>query len=550
MNEDEIELLKEKMCTKICQLTRVVYLLNNKYLDSQCMVNAIKESYEEEIGNLAREANEAIIQIKKKFEEQNNSAYWESKLETLTQSYENKFKEINEKFLQYKEIADQKETKLKDEYEKKYNEMIEELKKIKNNAEEKINQLKKQNEKDKNEYNDNTAKIKAEFEKFKKEAQENEEKLKEIIIEKEKIISSLEKEKENLMKENTEKTEQMSKLKLQSEKRGKDKDDLRAEIIKLQTTVAEQSERILELEEENKKLINQGKSDQVEILSLNEIKLRLTLLEKELSDKNDSLTSLSKEYQTVLKEKEELIHKLSNTTDKLRKNENELNSLKEELKQKGDVSIEKLNQLKKQYEDEKIALESKYKEEIDRIKFNNTLEINEMKLKYDSVVSNLKIENLQLKSNETKANDNSKLVAQLKKQIESQKEMNLKKEEEFKEYQMKIFQKMKDDFMDAMTLLQKKNKNLVNEIRDLEQYISMRPSKEEDIQKIDKLQRDLQIKENELSEARQLLMQFSNGNGNYNNPSSNSKIKVLNTLKINKKPKYTNASYGMIFSKK
>ena len=69
MNEDELELFKEKMCTKICQLTRVVYLLNNKYLDSQAMIDAIKDSYETEIQNVTREANLVIGKLKKQIEE-------------------------------------------------------------------------------------------------------------------------------------------------------------------------------------------------------------------------------------------------------------------------------------------------------------------------------------------------------------------------------------------------------------------------------------------------------------------------------------------------
>ena len=38
-------------------------------------------------------------------------------------------------------------------------------------------------------------------------------------------------------------------------------------------------------------------------------------------------------------------------------------------------------------------MEDKHKEELERIKFSNTLTINELKLKHDNEISNLKIEN-------------------------------------------------------------------------------------------------------------------------------------------------------------
>ena len=46
MSSTEEDILLEKMSTKICQLTRVVYLLNNKYLDAQSNIEAIKTRIE------------------------------------------------------------------------------------------------------------------------------------------------------------------------------------------------------------------------------------------------------------------------------------------------------------------------------------------------------------------------------------------------------------------------------------------------------------------------------------------------------------------------
>ena len=94
--------------------------------------------------------------------------------------------------------------------------------------------------------------------------------------------------------------------------------------------------------------------------------------------------------------------------------------------------------------------------------------------------------------------------------------------------------------MEAMDILQQKNEHLEKEIDELENYISSRPPREEDLETISKLNNELEIKEQELNELKDIL--------NNNGFNSSKKIKLLN-LK-DKKPKYTNASYGMIFSKK
>jgi uncharacterized protein YigA (DUF484 family) len=98
-----------------------------------------------------------------------------------------------------------------------------------------------------------------------------------------------------------------------------------------------------------------------------------------------------------------------------------------------------------------------------------------------------------------------------------------------------MYQKMKGDFMEAMNLLQQKNDNLTEEIHELENYLTNRPSREEDLQQIQKLKFELNLKEQEISELKE------------GSPKSN-KIKLM-SLK-DKMPKYKNANYGMIFSKK
>ena len=68
MSTSEEDILLEKMSTKICQLTRVVYLLNNKYLDAQSNIEAIRTTYDNEITSIVRQANDYSKDLKKKID--------------------------------------------------------------------------------------------------------------------------------------------------------------------------------------------------------------------------------------------------------------------------------------------------------------------------------------------------------------------------------------------------------------------------------------------------------------------------------------------------
>ena len=84
--------------------------------------------------------------------------------------------------------------------------------------------------------------------------------------------------------------------------------------------------------------------------------------------------------------------------------------------------------------------------------------------------------------------------------------------------------------------MQQKNENLQNEIHELENFILGRPSRDEDLEQIEELKSALDMKMREIEELKEII--------NINNK----KIKMLKEK--NKGPKFTNASYGMIFSKK
>ena len=184
-------------------------------------------------------------------------------------------------------------------------------------------------------------------------------------------------------------------------------------------------------------------------------------------------------------------------------------------------------------------MQNKHKEEIERIKFSNTLTLNELKLKHDKEISDLQIENMNLKEKLEKAKEMENIIHKLKLQLKEKSSQELEiseKEEKFKKIHIDAINKLKYEFQNSIKALQQKNQNYENEIRELENFIISRPSRDEDLEQIEELKQTLEMKLREIEELKEII----------NN--NNKKIKLLNAK--SKGPKYTNASYGMIFSKK
>jgi chromosome segregation ATPase len=239
-----------------------------------------------------------------------------------------------------------------------------------------------------------------------------------------------------------------------------------------------------------------------------------------LSEKenNEKLTTKIKEL------KDEYDQKISSLNEKINQKDLEINKIKEDMQFSSKSSQDLMN---------------KHKEEIERIKFSNTLTINELKLKHENEISSLKIENMKIKENLDKAKEMENLLHKLKLQLQqkSSQEIELsEKEEKFKKMHMDAVNKLKFEFQNSIKALQQKNENYENEIRELENFIISRPSRDEDLEQIEELKQALEMKMREIEELKEII----------NN--NNKKIKLLNSK--NKGPKYTNASYGMIFSKK
>ena len=154
-------------------------------------------------------------------------------------------------------------------------------------------------------------------------------------------------------------------------------------------------------------------------------------------------------------------------------------------------------------------------------------------------MSSLKIENMKIKENLDKAKEMENIILKLKNQLQQKNTQEIElneKEEKFKKIHMEAINKLKYEFQNAIKALQQKNENYQNEIRELENFIISRPSRDEDLEQIEELKQTLEMKLREIEELKEII----------NN--NNKKIKMLKEK--SKGPKFTNASYGMIFSKK
>ena len=294
------------------------------------------------------------------------------------------------------------------------------------------------------------------------------------------------------------------------------------------------------------------KSYEEVINSLKEEKNQVDLLIKNLKDNQESeIQLLRKELQTERETRSKILDELKSKCqgfeNKINEHTNEKNKIIKEyiekiesLENKLQLEIKNKNQLineaSSQNKSKILEQESKFKEEIERLKFSNTLTQNEIKLKYDSKISNLKIENMKLKESLDKSKNYEDEITKLRNKLNKNKQFidEIKgKDEKFKAMQYEVFNKMKGDFVNTINTLQQKNSNLTKEINELQNYISTRPSKEEDILKIAELSDLLNKKDKIIYELKESM----------NN-------KKVNVHVVKSKPRFTNASYGMIFSKK
>ena len=148
-NSNEKKLI-EKMSVKICQLTRVVYILNNKYLDAQSNVESVRATYDKELTSIVRQANDYAKSLHQKIEKLENKKDLEKQFnkfqEEVTKKYEKAKKDTEEKYTTEIAVLKNEHKSKLEEYKKIYDENIkllkEEIEKLKVSYQTKIEDMK------------------------------------------------------------------------------------------------------------------------------------------------------------------------------------------------------------------------------------------------------------------------------------------------------------------------------------------------------------------------------------------------------------------------
>ena len=147
-NQKTAELI-DKMCRKISQLTRVVYVLNSKNDEHESLIDALAQAYEKELSNSEREKNISIKKMKSQIEKikiQNNP---EQKILEINKKFDNQVNSFNKEYDKLKKDMKSKQKNIQDEYNEKYNKMIKENVEMKKLYENKINDILKRVEDEK-----------------------------------------------------------------------------------------------------------------------------------------------------------------------------------------------------------------------------------------------------------------------------------------------------------------------------------------------------------------------------------------------------------------
>ena len=123
-------------------------------------------------------------------------------------------------------------------------------------------------------------------------------------------------------------------------------------------------------------------------LSMNDTSNHNAMLQSTINDLNRQLSDMKGKNEIA--EKEKVLY-----TKEISQLKEQIESLSKKIEENGSKNKEK-EKLKKQYEDERTLLQSKHREEINHLTFSNLLQLNEIRLKYEQTISDLKIENSHL----------------------------------------------------------------------------------------------------------------------------------------------------------
>ncbi len=261
----------ERMCKKIAQLTRVIFVLNTKNDENDALIESIVEAYEKEIESLTKEASSVITTMKKAVEKMKENLNVDEKINSINKKYDDSVYGFTLDYDKFKKEATRKEKQIIEDYQEKYDKMWKDLADIRKIYETKISDMSRKLEEDR----------------------------KQLIAEKEHIKNSLNKELENTNKNYIEKINAINEENKNKEER------MRQEFQYVKDKLLEEYEKkIFDL---NKLLDNNSNSNSKVVEDMrNDYEKKL----KQLKDEKDSLdktnTGLKSEIESLLLKIKEL----------------------------------------------------------------------------------------------------------------------------------------------------------------------------------------------------------------------------------------------------
>ena len=469
----------EQVCSKLSQLTRVIYVINAKNDEYQSIIDSLISSYEEEHAYIIKCYQQQITALKQRIMQLTTNtasvvngkvneihkrsltafnelqAHYDvfikdtnNKVEQLRCEYDNKVKQMQRELTLFKgeyndhyeqalemkqEMINQKDTtitrlmtdidKLKLSYEKQIydiqNDKKSNIAHIKSSSECLIKQKDMALQAKDTLIHTHKEEIKAlkvtlenkdiDF-KSKEQAYQHEIELlrtyendmKQRLISNEAIIKQIQNENDNIKQKNIaltneckrllhDKETQYTKLIAQhnSDMNMKNSviDRLNDEIQSLRDECVSLRNKIKSLEDTNCMLVDTIKNENE--VNNNERNAFITKSQIQIDELHTQLNAVNNE----LKTKNEVIKELQSRIENINKqNKNEM----QVINNKNAEVVNKCNKEIKELNEQKEALVSKHREEIDRITFQHTIQINEMQLKLDSQISELKLDNIHL----------------------------------------------------------------------------------------------------------------------------------------------------------
>ena len=192
------------------------------------------------------------------------------------------------------------------------------------------------------------------------------------------------------------------------------------------------------------------------------------------------------------------------------KTKEELNQKMKEKENKLNDEISKLNKKIKELEDNIEELQKTIKNKDIEIE-NLTNKLNEVQGQIDGYKAEMeKAKNMA----EEAKNKYDELIISLEEQYKKKNEDLInsfnEKTKEFREKFVIDAQKLKEEFLSTLSSLENKNKTLTKENTDLQNYLAKRPSRDEDLDEISRLNEELEKKEKEIVDNKVLLEQLRN----------------------------------------